>query len=179
MRMSGLRAVSLAGILVFCRSTGVLADIPITITGTIIEPACSVTDASGSGQTEVNFGPVSLEDVGTVKAQQSLTMRVTCDDSAPSGKSLKMFITPGSNGTITWSGQPVLGTSLSGLGIDLTDSSQTRIPLSTWVDVPGVDTSVAAPSGEMTLRAMLVSPDTSTLTAGNFSATASVVVSYI
>ncbi|ECG0942743.1 fimbrial protein [Salmonella enterica subsp. salamae] len=172
--MSGLRAVSLAGILVFCRSAGVLADIPITITGTIIEPACSVTDAGGSGQTEVNFGLVSLEDVGTAKAQQSLTMKVTCDYSAPSGKSLKMFITPGSNGTITWSGQPVLGTSLSGLGIDLTDSSQTRIPLSTWVD-----TSVAAPSGEMTLQAMLVSPDTSTLTAGNFSATASVVVSYM
>lgn len=179
MKMSGWRAVSLAGILVFCWSSGVLADVPITITGTIIEPACSVTDAGGSGQTEVNFGQVSLEDVGTAKAQQSLVMKVTCDDSAPSGKSLKMFIAPGSNGTITWSGQPVLGTSLSGLGIDLTDSSQVRIPLSTWVDVPGVDTSVAAPSGEVTLRAMLVSPDASTLAAGDFSATASVVMSYM
>ncbi|ENV3333921.1 fimbrial protein [Salmonella enterica] len=179
MKMSGWWAISLAGILVFCRSTGVLADVPITITGTIIEPACSVRDASGSGQTEVNFGPVSLDDVGTAKAQQSLVMKVTCDSSAPAGKSLKMFIAPSSSGTITWSGQAVLGTSLSGLGIDLTDSSQARIPLSTWVDVPGVDTSVAAPSGEVTLQAMLVSPDTSTLAAGDFSATASVVMSYM
>ncbi|EDQ9668268.1 TPA: fimbrial protein [Salmonella enterica] len=179
MRMSGWRAVSLVGMLVFFRSTCVLADIPITITGTIIEPTCSVTDTSGSGQTEVNFGPVSLDDVGTAKAQQSLTMKVTCDDSAPTGKSLKMFIMPGSNGTITWGGQPVLGTSVSGLGIDLTDSGQVRIPLSAWVDVPGVDTSVAAPSGEMTLLAMLVSPDTSTLTGGDFSATASVMMSYM
>ncbi|HAG1868571.1 TPA: fimbrial protein [Salmonella enterica] len=177
MKMSGWRAVvSLAGILVFCRSTGVLADVPITVTGTVVEPACSVVDANGNDQTEVDFGVIPLEKVGTARAQQSLRMKVTCDSAAPSGKSLKMFIRPTSAGTMSYNNRTVLGTTIAGLGIDLMDSSNHPVAPSTW---EGVGTQVSFPSGDVTLQAMLVSPDTSALTVGDFSATASVMMSYM
>ncbi|EEA7994871.1 type 1 fimbrial protein, partial [Salmonella enterica subsp. enterica] len=46
------------------------ADVNITIRGTIIEPTCSVTGADGGTRTEVNFGNVPLNAVGTDLARQ-------------------------------------------------------------------------------------------------------------
>ncbi|EBO0587525.1 TPA: fimbrial protein [Salmonella enterica] len=154
------------------------ADVNITIRGTIIEPTCSVTGADGGTRTEVNFGNVPLNAVGTDQARQPLRMNVTCDSAPPSGKTLKMYVKPVSNGTMSYSGRTVLGTSMAGLGIDLTDESSVVVTPETWVPVHGVDTGVALPTGVVTLQATLVSDDVSALTADTFTSSASVLMTY-
>ncbi|HAG3364625.1 TPA: type 1 fimbrial protein [Salmonella enterica] len=154
------------------------ADVNITIRGTIIESTCSVTGADGGTRTEVNFGNVPLNAVGTDQARQPLRMNVTCDSAPPSGKTLKMYVKPVSNGTMSYSGRTVLGTSMAGLGIDLTDESGLVVTPETWVPVHGVDTGVALPTGVVTLQATLVSDDVSALTADTFTSSASVVMAY-
>ncbi|EAX8478871.1 fimbrial protein [Salmonella enterica] len=155
-----------------------LADVAVTIRGTIIEPTCSVTGADGNSRTEVNFGNVPLNAVGTAQARQPLRMKVACDSVAPSGKTLKMYVKPVSNGTMEYSGRTVLGTSMTGLGIDLADSDNQVVPPQTWVGISGVDTSTDMPSGDVTLQATLVSANVAALTADSFTASASVVVTY-
>ncbi|EDT8879100.1 hypothetical protein EK51_004437 [Salmonella enterica subsp. enterica] len=54
-------------------------------------------------------------------AVRDLSMKVSCDSSSP-GKTLKMQLMAGS-GTLSWAGEQVLGTSVTGLGIRVTDSS--------------------------------------------------------
>ncbi|EAM8425041.1 type 1 fimbrial protein [Salmonella enterica] len=57
--LAGMTLYALLGV------PAVWADIPVSITATIIEPACSVTDASGSSQMEVDFKEVLLDSIGT------------------------------------------------------------------------------------------------------------------
>ncbi|HFW4533978.1 TPA: fimbrial protein [Salmonella enterica subsp. enterica serovar Chester] len=154
------------------------ADMNVIIQGTIIEPTCSVTGMDGNSRTEVNFGNVPLDAVGTAQAQQPLRMKVACYGAIPSGKTLKMYVKPVSNATMAYSGRTVLGTSMTGLGIDLADSNNREVTPQTWVDIAGVDTSTVPQAGEVTLRATLVSANTAALTADGFTASVSVVMTY-
>lgn len=155
-----------------------LADVNIIIRGTVIEPACSVTGVDGNSQTEVDFGNVPLKAVGTVQAQRSLKMKVACDSAPPTGKTLKMYVRPGSNGTMAYSGRVVLGTSMTWLGIDLADSDNQVVTPLTWVHIAGVDTSAATPTGVVTLQATLVSANIAMLKADGFVSSASVMMTY-
>ncbi|EDD5390503.1 fimbrial protein [Salmonella enterica subsp. enterica serovar Enteritidis] len=152
----------------------VWADIPITITATIIEPTCSVTDENGRSQTEVDFEDVQLVDGssgggGRLKSVP-FVMKVTCEGTAPSGKTLKMYINP-TGGTMSYAGRTVLGTSIPGLGIDLFDDHDSPIPLKTW-------TPVVLNSGVASATAGLVSERIADLKAGVFTSAASIVMSY-
>ncbi|EHI5678388.1 type 1 fimbrial protein [Salmonella enterica] len=156
----------------------VRSDVNIVIRGTVIEPACSVTGLDGDTRTEVDFGSVPLNAVGTAKAQQPLRMRVTCNSAVPSGKSLKIYVNPVSDRTMSYNGRTVLGTSMIGLGIELMDEFSTAVTPETWVAISGVDTGATAPAGEVTLLATLVTADTGTLVADSFTSSASVVMAY-
>ncbi|EAO4397494.1 fimbrial protein [Salmonella enterica] len=167
----------IAGMLLFSGSLRA-ADIPVTITVTILEPVCTVTDLTGNSQTEVDFGTVPVTGVNGAAAVQDLDMRVSCDGAAPSGKSLKMQVSAGANGTISYGGGQVLGTSLSGLGIRLTDSAGQSVPPGSWTTVTGVTTPADAPTGAVKLKAGLVSETASTLKGGDFTSSASLVMAY-
>ncbi|EAT7400334.1 fimbrial protein [Salmonella enterica] len=166
-----------AGMVLFSQSAALRAvDIPVTITVTILEPVCTVTDAAGNSQTEVDFERVMVNDVNGATAVRDLSMKVSCDSSSP-GKTLKMQLTAGS-GTLSWAGEQVLGTSVTGLGIRVTDSADQAVEPGSWVAVTGVTTPADAPAGDVLLKAALVSPDKSTLNAGAFTASASVKMAY-
>ncbi|EAM8731804.1 fimbrial protein [Salmonella enterica] len=168
-----------AGMVLFSQSAALRAvDIPVTITVTILEPVCTVTDAAGNSQTEVDFGQVPVTAVNGVTGIKDLNLKVACDSRAPSGKTLKMQVTAGSSGTITQGGSTVLGTSLSGLGIKLTNSTGGVIPPGSWTSVTGITTPVDAPAGTVALKAVLVSDRVSSLKAGNFTSSASVMMAY-
>ncbi|RTG02239.1 fimbrial protein [Serratia marcescens] len=154
-----------------------LADVPITIKGTILEPVCTVTGEDDGSTVDISFGEVNLEDVGSSTAEQPINLKVSCDNPAPSGKTLKMYVHPTSNGSV---GPNVLGTSLSNLGIALAAGTDGSAPLNldTWIPVVGIDTDVDEPVGQVILKARLVTPSASSLQAGTFTAAANLVMSY-
>ncbi|EAO1992405.1 fimbrial protein [Salmonella enterica] len=171
------RAGKLVGVLLcgLASTFAVRADVPITITATIIEPTCSVTDVNGKSQTEVDFKEVLLDAIGTgggsgIKVS-SLLMKVTCDGEAPTGKMLKMYINP-TGGTMSYASRTILGTSLPGLGIELLDEHASPLPLKTWTPV------VTGSGGLMSVGAGLVSENVAGLKGGAFTSTASVVMAY-
>ncbi|EGN9816559.1 hypothetical protein IS343_003812 [Salmonella enterica] len=53
-----------------------------------------------------------VNDVNGATAVRDLSMKVSCDSSSP-GKTLKMQLMAGS-GTLSWAGEQVLGTSVTG-----------------------------------------------------------------
>ncbi|HGJ4005745.1 fimbrial protein [Salmonella enterica] len=153
-------------------------DIPITISVTILEPVCTVTDPTGNSRTEVDFASVPVTAVNKTAAIRDLNMKVTCDGVAPSGKTLKMQVAAVSGGTISYAGARVLGTSLSGLGIQLTDSAGRAVPPGTWTTVSGVTITTGTLSADIKMKAALVSDTVSALTGGSFTSSASVVMAY-
>lgn len=169
-------AVCLIGVLL-CGQGGVFsahADIPVTITATIIEPTCNVTDQNGNNQMEVDFKDVLVDEVGTggnTGKVSLLLMKVTCDGGAPVGKTLSMYINP-TGGTMSYAGRTVLGTTMSGLGIDLTTDGKSSFPLETWTPV------VTGTGGLLIAEAMLVSEKVADLKGGAFTSTASMVMAY-
>ncbi|EBL5818970.1 fimbrial protein [Salmonella enterica subsp. enterica serovar Muenchen] len=174
-QVSGLAGVVLCGLWF---SPACQANVPITITATIIEPACSVTDMTGNSRTEVDFESVQVDDVYAGTVRQPLPVKVTCDGRAPTGKTLKMSLTPVAGGTMAYAGRTVLGTSVPGLGIAVTDRDDNPVTPETWVPVSGV-TGVDTPAGTVDLQATLVSEKTTAdLKAGAFTASASLVMAY-
>ncbi|EEA2717977.1 fimbrial protein [Salmonella enterica subsp. enterica serovar Urbana] len=154
--------------------SAVRADVPITIIATIVEPTCSVTDASGNSQTEVDFKSISVDEISSgvsTVTWQPFVMKVTCEGASPVGKTLKMYINP-TWGTIAYAGHTVLGTSMPGLGIDLVDKNSVSLPLKTWMPV------VTGTGGLMTAGARLVSEKVADLKGGSFASTASVTMAY-
>ncbi|EAA4084743.1 fimbrial protein [Salmonella enterica subsp. salamae] len=170
----GVTGMSLA-LLLYSGSSGAV-DIPVTISVTVLEPVCTVTDPAGNSRTEVDFGTIPVTAVNGADAIRDLNLRVTCDGVAPSGKTLKMQVS-GSN-TISYAGARVLGTSLSRLGIRLTDSVGRAVPPGTWTPVSGVTITTGALSAEVKMKAALVSDTVSALTGGSFTSAASVVMAY-
>ncbi|EHV5403138.1 fimbrial protein [Salmonella enterica] len=171
----GVTGLSLA-LLLYSGSSGAV-DIPITISVTILEPVCTVTDQAGNSQTEVNFGTIPVTAVNGADAIRDLNLRVTCDGVAPSGKTLQMKVL-GQN-TISYAGTQVLGTTLSRLGIRLTDSAGRAVPPDTWTPVSGDIITTGALSAVVRMRAALVSDSVSSLTGGDFTSVASVVMAYM
>ncbi|HFW5147584.1 TPA: fimbrial protein [Salmonella enterica subsp. enterica serovar Potsdam] len=153
---------------------GVHADIPVTITATIVEPTCNVTGSDGNSEMEVNFGDVLIDEVGTggnpSKKLSPFIMKITCDGGAPAGKKLQMFINP-TGGTMAYAGRTVLGTSIPNLGIDLTDGTSFW-PLNTWTPV------ATGTEGTILAGAMLVSENVTDLKGGNFTSSALVEMAY-
>lgn len=164
--------------LLLCSGSVGAVDIPVTISVTILEPVCTVTGPTGNSQTEVDFETVPVTAVNKTAAIRDLSLKVTCDGVAPSGKTLKMQVAAVSGGTMSYAGAPVLGTSLSGLGIQLTDSAGRAVPPGTWTAVSGVTITTGALSAEVKMKAALVSETVSTLKGGSFTSSASVVMSY-
>lgn len=154
-----------------------MADMPVTIKGTLLEPVCTVTGDDGAGTVAVSFEATPLDAVGTTAAQRPVNLTVACDNPAPMGKTLQMYVRPGGNGILSAVGTNVLGTSRKGLGIALT-AGEAPVTLNAWVPVAGVDTRPDTPEGPLTLTAQLVTPSATTLQAGAFTATANLVVSY-
>lgn len=155
------------------------ADISVTVNATVVEPTCSVTGVNGGSRTTVDFGPVDLLSVNTAQAQKDLRMSVSCGGAAPTGKTLKMQVSAGGHGTMAYSGENVLGTTVSGLGIKLTDKNGASVIPGTWHPVIGVDTTQSAPAGTVVLTAALVSANPAALTVGGFTSSATVVMAYM
>ncbi|EPP0275047.1 fimbrial protein [Salmonella enterica subsp. enterica] len=153
--------------------------VTINISATGVEPPCSVTDMNGNNRTEVDFKNVQVDDVYAGTARQTLSVKVTCDGAASAGKVLKMSLTPVAGGTMAYAGRTVLGTSVTGLGIAVSDRDNNPVTPETWVPVSGVDTGVDTPAGTVDLQATLVSEKTAAdLKAGAFTASASLVMAY-
>lgn len=170
--------IFLLAALLWCGQT--LADVPITIKGTILEPVCTVTGEDDGSVVDISFGDVGLDAVGSAAAEQPINLKVSCDNPAPTGKALKMYVHPTSNGKLTAVGANVLGTSKNNLGIALTAGTDgtTPVDLDTWIPVVGVNTDVDEPVGQVTLKARLVTPSAGSLQAGTFTAAANLVMSY-
>ena len=150
---------------------------PVTIKGSILVPVCTVTDTADASTVAVDFGSVDITAVGSAAAEQALPLKVACEGPAPTGKVLKMYVKPTSNGALTAAGANVLNTSRSGLGIALTTGG-TDVDLNTWIPVTGINAGDSSPSGTLTLTARLVTPSAGTLTAGAFTAAANLVMEY-
>ncbi|MBP1036115.1 fimbrial protein [Serratia fonticola] len=147
----------------------VQADVPITVKATIVIPACNVTSESGKSRLEVPFGEVSLQDVGSAKAEKSVRIRVSCKGGAPVGKSLKMYLAPTAYGVMNTMGANVLGTSQAGVGIALSRNN-TAFTIGQWLPIQ---------TGLFTLTGRLVIQNGMGKEGGAFSATASLFASYI
>ncbi|CNH07365.1 minor pili exported protein [Yersinia thracica] len=160
--------------MLFWSAHGQAVTLPITIKAIILEPVCTVTGNNGESAVEVPFGELSLERVGTVDAEQSVNLKISCDNSAPTGKILKMYISPTSYGVMSAMGANVLSTSLNGLGIALTSgkAGTTPVNLNQWVPVESIV------DGQLQLKARLVTPSVGQLQAGAFQATASLMINY-
>ncbi|EAA4085075.1 fimbrial protein [Salmonella enterica subsp. salamae] len=163
----------------FCWVNSVRADIPITVTATIVEPVCQVTGTDGSGLITVDFGNVQVQDINTTQARQPLEMKVTCESAAPSGKVLQMLLEPVEGGVITVGGEQVLGTSLPGLGIRLDDVNGMVVTPGRWTRVSGVDTRVTPDRAAVVMQASLVAENTNTLEADTFRTSATLVMTYL
>lgn len=172
-----LCSVMVGGVLL--GSSGAWAeDVNVTVNGTIRVPTCSVTAAENdASQMTVYFGVVDLRDVGNTNAQQTFNVRVVCDGTVLSGMYPDMKIQPVSGGTMQYSGRTVLGTSTSGLGIDLSHGGNYIAP-GEWVSVAGVDTSQGTLEHFLQMQATLVSENASKLATGAFTASASMVMVY-
>ncbi|CNI53665.1 fimbrial protein [Yersinia bercovieri] len=159
---------------------GQAATLPITIKATILEPVCTVTGNNGESAVEVPFGELTLEQVGTAAAEQSVNLKMSCDNSAPTGKTLKMYLSPTSYGVMSEMGANVLSTSLNGLGIALTSgkAGTTPVNLNSWVPVEGMGTGESTVEGQLQLKAQLVTPSIAQLHSGTFQATASLMINY-
>ncbi|EBV5086364.1 fimbrial protein [Salmonella enterica subsp. enterica serovar Minnesota] len=157
----------------------VRADIPVTITATIVEPTCSVTEINGGSQAVVDFGVVDLLSVNTAQAQKPLQMKVSCGGAASTGKTLKMQVSAGGQGTMTYGGENVLGTTVTGLGIKLTDKGGASVIPGAWYPVAGVDITQPTPAGNVILTAALVSANPAALTVGGITSSATVVMAYM
>ncbi|OMP56823.1 fimbrial protein [Serratia marcescens] len=175
-----IRQISLLTVLLWAGQA--LADVPapITIKGTILEPVCTVTGEDGESPVNISFGVVTVDAVGSAAAEQTIKLKVSCDNPAPMGKALKMYVHPISNDKLTVAGANVLGTSQNNLGIALTTGSDgsTPVNLDTWIPVVGVNTDVAEPVGLVVLKARLVTPSMGSLLAGAFTSVANLVMSY-
>ncbi|GKX62854.1 fimbrial protein [Pragia fontium] len=145
----------------------VQADVPVTVRAVIVEPACQVTGMNGQSELEASFGDVLVEKANTAKA--SAVIRVFCTAGAPVGKSLKMYLTPTAHGVIRSMGQNVLGTSMIGVGIALTDN-QTPLNVGQWLPIQ---------TGLFVLTGQLVIQDGIQLEGGEFSASVSLFATYM
>ncbi|MEB7884173.1 fimbrial protein [Serratia fonticola] len=169
MRQNGRRywRYSLLSLMLGC--TTVQADVPITVKATIVVPACSVTSESGESRLEVPFGEVSLQDVGSAKAEKSVSIEVSCSGGAPMGKSLKMYLSPAAYGVMNSIGANVLGTSQAGVGIALSRNNA-AFDIGQWLPIQ---------AGLFTLTGRIVIQDGMGKEGGAFSASASLFASYI
>lgn len=159
------------------------ADVPITITATIIEPVCTVTDMAGSSTTNVVFDTVDITNLAA--AVKTVDLKVTCDSVSPD-KTLKVRVDPMSS-AMSSLGNFVLGTSMADVGIALyqgaaVDSGHT-LPLSTWVSFSGwpggtAPTVTPATEGRFAVTAALTTAAGHTPTAGVFTSTASLMMDY-
>lgn len=147
----------------------VQADIPVTVKATIVMPACNVTSESGESRLEVPFGEVTLQDVGSAKAEKSVRIKVSCSGGAPVGKSLKMYLSPTAYGVMNTMGANVLATSQAGVGVALTRDNM-AFTIGQWLPIQ---------AGLFTLTGRVVIQDGMGKEGGAFSATASLFASYI
>ncbi|GKX62837.1 fimbrial protein [Pragia fontium] len=170
MRLNSQR-YGLYGLLSLMLASGaVQADVPVTVKVTLLEPACQVSGENGETQLEMPFGDVAFQYVGTAKAEQSVNIRVTCSGGPPAGKSLKMYFTPTSYGIVPALGQNVLGTSMTGVGIALTNAQR---PFNIGQGLP-------IQAGLFRLTGQLVMQDgTNVEVGGEFSASASLFATYM
>ncbi|ECD5144128.1 fimbrial protein [Salmonella enterica subsp. enterica serovar Caracas] len=150
------------------------SEIAITISATINQPTCSVTDINGNNKTEVDFKDVLLENVGNTGVGITLfplLMKVTCEGSVPIDKKMKMFINS-TGGMMGYAGRNILGTTIQGLGIDLLDENSTPLTLNTWIPV------MTGAGDIISINAGLVSENVENLQSGHFTSTASVIIAY-
>ncbi|EAM8425040.1 fimbrial protein [Salmonella enterica] len=172
LQAKGLVRMALCGLLFSLNADAEQVMINISATG--VEPPCSVTDTSGNNQAEVDFESVQVDDVYARTVRKSLPVKVTCEGTASTGKVLKMSLTPVAGGTMPYAGRTVLGTSVTGLGVEVTDKDNNPVPPGTWVSVSGGN----VPVGNVDLWAVLVAEKSADLKSGVFTSTASLVMAY-
>ncbi|WP_053007517.1 fimbrial protein [Pragia fontium] len=148
-------------------SVAVQADVPVTVRAVIVEPVCQVSGRNGETKLEASFGDVFVDDAASAKA--SVVIKVFCTAGAPVGKSLKMYLTPTAHGLMRSMGQNVLGTSMPGVGIALTDN-QTPLNVGQWLPIQ---------TGLFALTGQLVIQDGIKLEGGEFNASVSLFATYM
>ncbi|MGL5385899.1 MAG: fimbrial protein [Enterobacterales bacterium] len=144
------------------------ADVLVNISAIIIKPACEVTGDGQNGELEVRFGELPLASVNTADAQKDIALKFSCVDGIPSNGKLRMYLRPSSFGAL---GSNILGTSMEGLGIEMLVASQ-KANFSQWVPV------TVTTAGEMMLTAKLVAADLPSLSGGEFTASANMMMTY-
>lgn len=144
----------------------------VTVSGTISESTCTVNN---NAAVSVEFGTVSM--TALKGASASVPVTVDCAGQTPSG-TLKMAFT---GDTVSFS-STALKTSVDGLGITLTPPSgasagQGVLTPGTYYDVTTLG--LTATTGTVNLTAGLVSDGTTTLTGGEFTASATLVLQMV
>jgi type 1 fimbria pilin len=144
------------------------ADVLVNVSAIIIKPACEVTGDGQNGELEVRFGELPLATVNTAEAQKDIALKFTCADGIPSNGKLRMYLRPSSFGAL---GSNILATSMEGLGIEMRVATQ-KADFSQWLPV------VVTRAGEMALTAKLVAADLPSLSGGEFTASANMMMTY-
>ncbi|EDM5312995.1 TPA: fimbrial protein [Salmonella enterica subsp. enterica serovar Typhimurium] len=167
------------GLLLLLTGSVSAVDVTVNITGEIVIPPCTVNN----GQTiEVNFGDVPVSDVTNSRYRQKKDVTVTCTyyQGTPY---IKITGTQ-----LTGAGTHVLRTNISNFGIALYQGDGVGTPLilgngtsngNEYIGYPVNSGLNGAPSGIFTFTATPFKTGSTELSAGAFSATASMSITYM
>ncbi|EKA6275303.1 fimbrial protein [Salmonella enterica] len=110
------------------------AALTVNFNATLLPPLCSVKSISDSDSTLVNFGSVSVSELGTDKAVQNLQFKVSCND-VSAQKSVYLKIEPGTGQSVIGGddGNSYLSTSMSNTGILFSQENGDVFALNSWI----------------------------------------------
>ncbi|EEG83316.1 fimbrial protein [Proteus sp. G2665] len=154
-----------------------VADVLVEVSATMVTPACDIRSEDSSAPLKINFGTLNVDELYQSEVNHDFTLYLTgCDFN----KTLALLLTPKGSSTLEYNGKKILGTSISGLGIDFKDITGGSIrPLDVGQTQRISPESVDAMQSRLNLRAQLVSAvPKSKLTLGAFSSTLTIAVTY-
>lgn len=148
------------------------SSLDVTVSGTITEPTCTVNN---NNAVSVEFGTVDITNLSHAEADVPVT--IDCAGSLPSG-GVKLAI----NGNTTTFHTTALSTNVSGLGVVImppagASHGQTELEPGTYYDVTTLG--MAATTGTVNLKAGLVADGSTTLSGGEFTASATLVLQMV
>lgn len=92
------------------------ADILIEVSATLLEPTCNIRSENNNSPLKINFGTLNPELISTTEVIRDFSIYIFgCNID----RNLDIVINPKVNGSIVYKGINILGTNISGLGIDL------------------------------------------------------------
>lgn len=146
-------------IALFSSLSVVAATTPITISGTVTAPTCTINQ---NGPIDIDYGTLNVEEIETSKGVKTTRFPLNCK-----GTSLRLTL----SGTGASFNPDYLQTNINGLGIRFTDENDADIPVNTTVDI---DTDITY----LDVQTALATKTNAAISGGAFSTTVIFVFEY-